>query len=133
MNEQLEVFPAASVTVKTSVETPIGKVDPLGKPDVNSVLATVQLSVPVAGAKLTTAVQSAESLLTEILAGQVTVGKILSDTLTVKAQVEVFPATSVARNVSVVNPAGKDPPDPVPVNKVVETTPAQLSVAVAEE
>ena len=96
-------------------------------------LATVQLSVPVAGAKLTTAVQSAESLLTEILAGQVTVGKILSDTLTVKAQVEVFPATSVARNVSVVNPAGNDPPDPVPVNKVVETTPAQLSVAVAEE
>jgi hypothetical protein len=44
VNEQLAVFPLASVTTKVLVVTPTGKVDPLARPEVCCMLVAVQLS-----------------------------------------------------------------------------------------
>ena len=65
---------------------------------------------------------------TVILAGHTTVGNCVSFTLTVKVQVAVLPAASVAVAVTVVVPTGKKVPD---AGLVVTVTPGQLSVAVA--
>ena len=46
VNEHCAVKPAPSVTVCVTVVVPIGKVDPLAKPVVLTVVAPEQLSVP---------------------------------------------------------------------------------------
>ena len=55
VNEQVAVLPDASVTVCVTVVTPIGKVDPLAKPAVLTVLAPEQLSEPAGEVYVTTA------------------------------------------------------------------------------
>lgn len=71
-------------------------------------------------------------LFTLILDGQVIAGAWLSITVTVKEQVEVFPAASVALKVFVVVPIGKEAPLAAPT--VCETVvPAQLSAPTGVE
>ena len=45
--EHVAVLPAASVTVNTFVVVPAGKDDPLASPELCTVVAPLQLSVPV--------------------------------------------------------------------------------------
>ena len=86
-----------------------------------------QLSVPVGVLKLTTAEQRPGEVFAVMLAGQVTLGAWPSTTVTVKLQVPVRPAASVALKVTELAPIGKLDPLGRPAVWVVET-PAQLSV-----
>ena len=71
-------------------------------------------------------------MLTVLEEGQEIVGFWLSTTVTVKEQVSVFPAASVARQVTVVVPSEKVDPEPGPDNRVMEA-PEQLSETVGVE
>jgi len=71
VNEQVAVLPAASVAVAVTVVVPTGNVDPDG--GVATTVSPGQLSLDVTE-KFTIAEHWPASLLTVILAGQVTVG-----------------------------------------------------------
>jgi hypothetical protein len=90
------------------------------------VIVAEQLSVAVA-AKVTTAVQAPLDVLAVMLDGQVMVGDWLSDTVTLKEQVAVLPAASVAVAVTVVAPRLKV----LPEAGLYDTVAEQLSEAVA--
>jgi hypothetical protein len=47
VNEQIPILPEASVTVCVTGVIPIGKVDPLAKPAVLTVVEPLQLSTPM--------------------------------------------------------------------------------------
>jgi hypothetical protein len=74
---------------------PSGKALPLAGPPVWVMLAPLQLSVAVGTAQEATAVQAAPAF-TVMVAGQLIVGALASTTVTVKEQVLVLPAASVA-------------------------------------
>src|SRR6056297_3041031 len=56
---------------------------------------------------------------------------MFSSTVTLKLQVELFPARSIAVNSTEVVPTGKAPPESGPSVWVISIAPGQLSVAVA--
>jgi hypothetical protein len=125
VKEQVAVFPAASVAVAVTVVAPKLKVEP--EAGLYDTVADPQLSVAVA-AKVTTAVQVPAAVLAEMFDGQVIAGAWLSSTVTVKEQVAVFPAASVAVAVTVVAPKLKVEPEAGLYDNVADP---QLSVAVA--
>ena len=74
-------------------------------------------------------VSPGSSAITVKLAGQVIVGGCVSFTVTVNAQVALFPAVSMTEQVTVVVPTGNEEPDGG--LQVGVSAPSQLSVAVA--
>src|SRR5512140_2304476 len=90
---QLSLFPAASVATQSTGVTPLGKTDP--DAGVAVTVTPGQLSV-AATWKFTVAEQLAESTSVTMFAGQITAGFSLSFTVTVKEQLSLFPAASVA-------------------------------------
>ena len=97
------VFPEPSVTVHVTVVVPNGKV--AGALFVT--LATVQLSAVVAVPKVTVVATQLLSADAVTFAGAVIVGFVLSITVIVWVAVVLFPAASVAVQVTVVFPNGK--------------------------
>src|SRR5204862_3298923 len=123
---QLFVLPLASVAVEVTVVVPTGKTEPLKGVLVRFVTAP-QMSVAVT-LKVTLLVHRPEVALTVMFPGQMIVGGCVSRTVTVKEQLFVLPLASVAVEVTVVVPTGKEEP----LEGILATTgvPAQLSVAV---
>ena len=120
---QLLLLPAESVAVHVTGVVPVPKVEPVGGLQVT--VTPAQLSV-AAGAYPTTCVHRPGALLVAILAGQTTTGGSVSLTVTVKLQLLVLPAASVAVQLTGVVPM----PKLEPVGGLQLTaTPAQLSVA----
>src|SRR6266576_5657309 len=91
------------------------------------VFAPGQLSTAVGAGKVTTAEQELAAEGAVMLPGHVTTGPSVSLTVTVKVFVSVFPAASVAVDVTVVAPLGNTEPE---AGLLTTLTPAQLSVAV---
>ena len=108
-NEQLLVSPAASVALKTKVLMPFGKICPDAGPAVccTALVGKAQLSVTLGSAKEKTAWQRPGLVPTAWLGGQTIPGACESVTPTVKVQVAVRPAPSVAFHCTVVTPIGK--------------------------
>ena len=93
-----------SVAVQLTVVVPLLKVDP-GAGEQATAGAGVQLSVAVGGVKVTTAVQTFGSVFLVMFAGQPPiVGCCVSFTVTVKVQIPVLFARSVAVQLTVVTP-----------------------------
>jgi hypothetical protein len=116
------VFPEASVETDVTVVVPIGNSEPEAGVDITD---AEQLSV-VPTEKFTIAPHVAGSEFTVISAGQVIPGDSLSITAISKEQLEVFPAASVAVELTVVCPTGNTDPEA----GVLTTVAAQLSVPV---
>src|SRR5688572_8014425 len=108
VNVQLEVLPAASCAIAVTVVIPTPK--KLPDAGLYVTVAPGQLSLTPA-LKFTTAPHIPGSLVTNILAGQVTTGSSVSLTVTVNVQLEVLPAASMAVTVTMVSPTGKVLPD----------------------
>jgi hypothetical protein len=100
VKEHCAVKPAPSVTVCVTVVVPIGKVDPLAKPPVLTVVAPEQLSVPTGAVYVTTA-PAALVAITEIFDVHEITGGVASSTVTVNEQFDV-PTALVAVAVTVV-------------------------------
>ena len=104
VKEQADVLPDASVAVYTFSVVPTEKIEPLGKPLVNST-CTLQLSVAVTS-NVVTAPQTPKSVLILRGVGHVITGFWLSITFTLKVQADA-PITLVAVAVTVVVPTEK--------------------------
>ena len=104
VNTQMFVFPVASVAVQTTVVTPLAKALPLA--GTHTMLSPAQLSVEVAE-NVTLLAHEPRLVLTERLAGHVATGASVSLTVTVNAQIFVFPVASVAVQTTVVTPLAK--------------------------
>ena len=74
VKEQVVEFPAASVTRKVFKTFPLGKLAPLGNPEVCVVVAPVQLSVPTGVENETVALHTPGFTDVVILPGQVMTG-----------------------------------------------------------
>jgi hypothetical protein len=129
------VLPCASVAEYVSVVVPTGKLFPEGTPVRVTGPTPGQLSVAdpvpnVASRLLTVTPQEAAPgpVRSVIAAGAVTIGNVLSTTVTTWVAEAEFPCASVAEYVSVVIPTGKLFPEATPV-RVTAPTPEQLSVA----
>jgi hypothetical protein len=128
VNEQIAIFPAASVAVYVIFVTPIGKTDPFAGPAVCITVTPAQLSLAVGVIQLTTALHDPGLFEVIIFNGQVTnVGFWLSVTVTVNEQVAVLPPASVAVKLTGVVPTGNNEPEGNPAVWVI-TTPGQLSL-----
>ncbi len=127
VNEQVAVFPAASVTRKVFKTFPLGKAEPLFNPEVCVVVAPAQLSAPTGAANVTVALQSPGFTVVTMLEGQVMVGIWLSAIVTVNEQLAEFPKASVVVKVLVVVPDGNKAPLANPAVWAV-VGPAQLSM-----
>jgi len=108
LNEQVPVFKALSVAEQFTVVVPRAK----GEPDAGmqvGVRVPSQLSVAVTANLTTTGpVIGAKHVPdTFVFPGQVTTGFSQSVTVTVNEQLPLFPALSVAQQVTVVVPTGK--------------------------
>src|SRR6185369_2293967 len=114
-----------SVAVQVTVVTPLAKSVPLA--GLQTKVTPGQLSVAV-GAKVTWAVQAPASVLTATFAGHVICGSSVSLTVTVKVQLAVLLAPSVALQVTVVVPLLKAVP--LAGAQVTVTGPSQRSLAV---
>jgi hypothetical protein len=126
-NEQTPVFPALSVAVQVTLVVPTLKVEPDAGVQVGVRLPS-QLSVAEA-LKVTTAPHTPLSLHWVIGPGQLTTGFSQSFTVTQNEQEPVFPALSVAVQVTLVVPTLKVEPDTGV--QVGVRLPSQLSVAEA--
>ena len=104
VNAQIFVFPLASVAVQTTVVTPLAKALPLA--GTQTTLCPGQLSVEVAE-NVTLLVHNPGLVETERFAGQDATGASVSLTVTVNAQMFVFPLASVAVQTTVVTPLAK--------------------------
>jgi hypothetical protein len=124
VNVQALVLPLVSVAVQMTGVTPWPKVDPLA--GVQLTVATAQLSVATGADQVAMAVHTPVSVFFVISAGQVMPGCWVSLTITVKLQVLVLPAASVAAQLTVVVPLLKVLPL---VGLQLNATPGQLSVA----
>src|SRR4029453_18905552 len=121
---QVAVFPDVSVAVQVTVVGPTGKHEP--DAGVQAAVTPGQLSLAVGAAKVTT---TQGSLIVAVLAllfgGQVITGGCVSFTVTVNEQLAVLPEVSVAVQVTVVVPLGKNEPDG---GEQAVPAPGQLSV-----
>ena len=103
VNEQVAVFPEASVTKNEFVVVPMGKMEPDARPAVWVTVLPEQLSEEVI--KYDTAAPHTPGLFAVvILAGQLICGRILSITVTVAVHVELRPLTSVTVSVTTLGP-----------------------------
>ncbi len=127
VNEQLPVLPDESVAMQVTVVTPLGKVEPDAGAQTGVRLPS-QLSVALA-LKTTTAEQAMLEVPVVMGDGQVTTGASVSLTVTVNEQLLVLPDVSVAVQVTVVVPTGKNAPDEGEQFTLVT---AQLSEAIGE-
>ena len=102
---QVAVFPEGSVAVQTTVVMPSGKVDPDGGSQ-----TTVALSLPVLSVAVTsnwTTAPSAPVQRVDMLSpGHVSIGTVVSTTMTSCWQLDELPAGSVAVQVTKVSPIG---------------------------
>lgn len=105
---QLFVFPAASVAVQFTVVIPFGKNEP--ETGLHTTVTPGQLSAVVTK-KLTVAPHWPERLFVMMPEGQRMVGRSVSFMVTIKLQLVVRPALSVAVQFTVVDPFGKVEPD----------------------
>ncbi len=105
VKEQVAVLPEASVAVQVTVVVPTGKQSPDG--GVQLTVTPGQLSVAVA-VKVSTAQHKPGSLVSVMLAGQVTVGGSVSLTVTMKEQ---LPPPVAEVQVTVVVPFAKAKPE----------------------
>jgi hypothetical protein len=129
VNAQVAVLPLASVAVYDMLVTPIGNVDPDGKPAVCVNANPAQLSLAVGAAQNTIAPHVPGVLFTLIFAGQlVNTGTWLSNTVTVNEQVVALLLASVAIYVMLVTPIRNDEPEGNP-RVWTRVMPAQLSLA----
>ena len=125
VKEQVALLLAVSVAVQATEVTPLAKLEPLG--GTQATVTPGQLSEAVA-VNVTLLAQEPGAVLTVRFAGQVMAGSWVSLTVTVKEQVALLLAVSVAVQVTVVTPLAKLEP----LGGVQATvTPGQLSVAVA--
>lgn len=128
---QLAVLPAASVAVQKTVVVPTGKVEPLTGEQIE--VTPGQLSVAVGGGNVTTmpvgGVQ-VTAITAVTAAGQAIFGGCASLTCTVNEQTPVLPAASVAVQVTVEMPTGKNEPE---VGEQVGIAAVQLSTATGAE
>jgi len=101
---QVDVFPEASVNVKVALPTPISA---HVKVDCDTLIVNVQLSLLpsliIAAVKLAVPV----AFKYNVSALQIATGAIVSNTVTTATHVEVFPAASVALNVTLFAPASE--------------------------
>src|SRR5215472_15959195 len=104
----MDWFPAASVATQVTVLVPIEKAAPDAGVQ-TTLIAPGQLSLTV-GVKVTTALGLPGSFVTVRFAGQESSGGWVSTTATVKAQVLVFPAASVATQETTFVPFGNTEP-----------------------
>jgi hypothetical protein len=106
LNVQVDTFPASSVAVYVTGVVPRGNADP------EAMLGTRETQVvEVGGTHVTTFEHSLAARLTVIFDGQpVITGAVLSVTITLKVQVDVLPAASVAVYVTGVVPRLKVEP-----------------------
>ena len=104
------MLPLASVALQDTVVTPCGKVEPDG--GVQLLLGFGSQASLAVGLKVTTAPAGLVQVVV-MLAGQLTVGAAVSDTVTVKLQalVLVLPAESMAVQLTVLTPDGKPEPE----------------------
>jgi hypothetical protein len=116
------VFPLASVAVQVTVVTPIGNKPLAGALFVK--VTVVQLSAAVGAVNTTTALQLFPAVAV-MATGVLIVGTVVSVTVTNCVLVTVFPAASVAVQVTTVFPIGK-----VAGALLLNVTPLQLSAAV---
>ena len=122
------VLPAASVAEQLTVVVPGAKVDPEAGVHVTATEpSTISLAVAL---KVTTA-PAAEVAETVILAGNDSVGGVVSTTVTLKLALPVLPAASVAEQLTVVVPNAKVEPDAGKQLGVI--VPSTLSLADAEK
>ena len=121
LNEQLAVFPEASVATLRTLVIPEGKKDPEAGVDTTF---TMQLSFTPTS-KFTIAPQAFSSVLTIVSAIQIIFGASLSVTFILNEHSAVFPEASVAVEETRVVPTGKSEPDA----GVDTTLTRQLSVA----
>jgi hypothetical protein len=125
VNEHAAVLPLASVAVQFTVVCPRGNGTPLG--GTHATVASGQLS-EIVGVKETVAVHWPASVSAATSAGQAMAGCSVSLTVTVNEQSALFPAASVAVQVTVVLPRVNS----VPLAGLHATlTPGQLSLAPA--
>jgi hypothetical protein len=125
---QVLVLPAWSVAVEVTTVHPSENCEPEGGLEVTF---TVPQPPEAVTWKLTVAEHWPGSVFWLTLQGQVMVGlEVVPFTVTVKVQVAVLPAASVAVEVTVVVPTTKLLPE---AGVLVTTTPGQLSVAVTEK
>jgi hypothetical protein len=98
VNEHVvEVLAASIAWYVTVVVVPRAKALPLAGPAVRVIVAPVQLSLAVGSVQVATASQAPGAVFTVMLVGQPLItGAVTSTTVTVKEQVEVSPAPSVA-------------------------------------
>jgi len=127
LNEQVEVFPAASVAVYVTIVVPRLNTVP-GFFVVFKVSVPPQLSDTVGAVQLTTAWQEAFAFAVMFDGHPVMTGFELSWTITLNEQVDVFPAASVAVYVTAVVPRSKAVPEFFV--EVSVSVPPQLSEAV---
>jgi hypothetical protein len=123
---QLVVLPEASVAVQLTLLVPLANVLPLVGLQVT--VTPEQLSVAMAGAKLTFWLHWPDAVLVTTLTGQVITGGSVSLTVTLKLQLAVFPLASSAVQVTMLVPLAKALPL---VGLQVTVALEQLSVAVA--
>src|SRR6266511_2730256 len=120
-------LPTASDAVQVTGVSPMGKTVPDGGLQ-RTVIVPGQLSVATGVGNVTLASHAPASVLTTMLVGQAILGGSVSLTVTVNEQLERLPAPSVAVQVTVVVPVGKNEPDAGAHTKL--TGSGQLSVAV---
>src|SRR5882724_11332622 len=124
---QLELLPTASVAVHSTLVVPFGKLNP--DAGTHTIEPPAQLSVNVAR-KLTLLAHCPGAALTVMLPGQSGTGRSVSLTVTVKLQLELLPAASVAVHSTLVAPFGKLNPD---AGTHTMLPPAQWSVKLARK
>jgi hypothetical protein len=124
LNEQVDVFPAASVAVYVTSVVPRLKIVP-GLFVVVSVSVPPQLSDTVGAVQFTVAWQDAFAFTFMFEGHPAITGSELSWTITLKEQMEVFPAASVAVYVTSVVPRSKTDPGAFVLVRV--NVPPQLS------
>ena len=109
LKEQVDVFPAASVAVYVTTVVPRAKTAP-GLLVLVKVNAPAQLSDTVGAVQLTVAWQEALPFTVMFEGHPVITGLVLSKTITLKEQVDMFPTASVAVYVTGVVPRTKSVP-----------------------
>src|ERR687894_271249 len=128
LNEPVASFPAASVAEQLTVVVPSGNVEPEAGSHVTGTEPSTA-SVAVTAAYVTSAPCGLVASAAGGADGSVNSGFVVSCTMTLNEPVPVFPAASVAEQLTVVVPSGNVEPEAG--SHVTGTEPSTASVAVA--
>ena len=126
VNEADPLLPCASLASQVTVVPPSGNVDPLAGVQAT---ATLPSMVSVADALKVYAAPVAPVASTVAFAGTVTIGAVVSVTITVNEADPLLPCASLAAHVTGVTPNGNIVP--LAGVQLTVTTPSRMSVAVA--